>query len=195
MTQALAKAHTDPALKQITQELAELDGWEIESDEDQALATDLVKDVKRRHKALEKARKEITGPMNQALRAVNKLFRVPRERLEEAEKILKTKIASYVEFCEEANRLVVEDAANAETVEEAAAALAKVEDVSAPEGTSIRYRYVCTVTDPEKVPAHLCSPDLKKIQAWAKGRTDAEGVPLPIPGVRIEKDRIVSVRT
>jgi hypothetical protein len=57
-------------------------------------ATDLQK-VKALHHQVEEQRTAITGPLNQALRSINDLFRGPKNYLEQAERNLKAAILDY----------------------------------------------------------------------------------------------------
>lgn len=166
----------------------------IENDEDQRGAALLLQDVKARYKAVEKRREEITVPMNAALRSVNDLFRPPREKLLSLEKILKTKIAEYLERKAMANHVAITAAAKATSPAAAIEELAKVELVEAPQGVSLRYQWKFEVTDPDLVPRHLCSPDMKKISEELGKKSDKYGQPDLIPGVRMYQESIVTAR-
>jgi hypothetical protein len=160
----------------------------IENDEDQRGAALLLQNVKANYKSIEKEREKITVPMNAALKAVNDLFRPPREKLLSLEKILKTKIAEYLQRKALANHVAIQAAASAPTSEAAIEQLAKVELVEAPAGVSVREVEKFEVVNPEQVPRYLCSPDTKKIQdELAKGNR-------AIPGVRVFKEAVVSAR-
>lgn len=189
-----AEQQASAALTVVQQELEALDGWTVDSDEDNAFAAEMLQDVKQRHKRLETERKKITKPMNAALRAVNDLFRKPREALEQAERLIKGEIAAYLEAREEANTAAFEAAADAETVEEASAALASVEDASTPAGVSVRYKWRAVVVAEDLLMPQFLSPDRAKIEAWASSHKGPDGEPLPIPGVRFDREPIVSSR-
>lgn len=60
----------------------------------EAAAADL-QEIKGKLKALEEKRIAITRPLNQALKAVNDLFRKPKELLEQAEALLKRAMGAY----------------------------------------------------------------------------------------------------
>lgn len=191
-----AEKAASTALATVNEEIAELEGWQIQDEEDLTLAGEMLADVKGRFKRLEAKRKEITGPMNKALRAVNDLFREPKARLEQAEKMLKGSIAEFHVRQLEANDAAYAEAGEAETAEEATEALARVREVSTPKGVSIRHKWVPVIVDPDKVPAHLCSPDIDKIKAEMSGKFYTEtGEPCPIAGVRFERQDIVSSRS
>ncbi len=59
------------------------------------VASDDLKQVKALQKEVEEKRTSITGPINQAVKAVNDLFRQPKEYLEKAEATLKRAMVSW----------------------------------------------------------------------------------------------------
>lgn len=59
------------------------------------LASDDLKRVKSLQKEVEEKRTSITGPLNQAVKAVNDLFRAPKEYLDKAEATLKRSMVAY----------------------------------------------------------------------------------------------------
>lgn len=63
--------------------------------EDYSLAAEELQAVKARSKMLEAQRTSITGPINDALRAINGLFRGPAAALEEAERVLKRALLDW----------------------------------------------------------------------------------------------------
>jgi hypothetical protein len=189
-----AKQVVSKSLAVITAELDELEDWTIDDDEDSELAADMLRDVKARHKALEAKRKEITKPLNAATKAVNDLFRAPRSMLEQAEQLLKSKIAGYLEAQDQANAAALETAAIADTPAEASAALASIGQTEAPAGVSVRSHYRAIVFNPEIVPYQFLMPDEAKIQDFTNAAVRERGKPEPIPGVRFEKIAIVSSR-
>lgn len=75
------------------------------------LASDDLKQVKALQKEVEDKRTSITGPLNQAVKAVNDLFRAPKEYLEKAENTLKRAMVTYTT---EQERLAAEARAKAE---------------------------------------------------------------------------------
>lgn len=75
------------------------------------LASEDLKQVKALQKEVEEKRTSITGPLNQAVKAVNDLFRSPKEYLEKAEATLKR---AMVTWTSEQERLAAEARARAE---------------------------------------------------------------------------------
>jgi len=185
---------TTAALATVQAELEALDGWTIDNEDDNALAGEALRDVKRRHKTLEAERKKIAGPLLEAKRAVDALFKPPREALEQAERMIKGKIAGYLEAVAERNTAAVEVASSAENLDDAADALATIEHVEAPAGVNVRHVWRPRVQSEELLDRRFMSPDMNKIKAWAKEHVDADGKPLAIPGVLFEREAIVSSR-
>ena len=75
------------------------------------LASDDLKQVKALQKEVEEKRTSITGPLNQAVKAVNDLFRSPKEYLDKAEATLKR---AMVTWTTEQERIAAEARAKAE---------------------------------------------------------------------------------
>lgn len=67
----------------------------IDSNEMMEIAADDLRAIKTLQKKVEDQRTSITGPLNKAVKAVNDLFRAPKEYLESAEAILKRAILTY----------------------------------------------------------------------------------------------------
>lgn len=163
-----------------------VDDLSVENEVDQEFAAEILRDVKESIRQVEEKRKEITVPLNNALNAVNGLFRPAREALEALEKGLKQKIAGYLERKELANRAALELAAKSDEVEEAQQALALVDQSGPPKGVSVRYVWKFRVVDAELVPREYCSPDAKKIGAFDPGSA--------IPGVEWFQEPVVASR-
>ena len=72
-----------------------VEAFTIQSDEDYALGAEELTAIKGKLAMLEEQRTTITGPLNQAVKAVNDLFRGPREALEKAEGIIKGKLLTF----------------------------------------------------------------------------------------------------
>lgn len=83
----------------------------IDSHEMFALASDDLKRIEGLQKEVEEKRTGITGPLNQAVKAVNDLFRAPKEYLDKAETTLKR---SMVTWTTEQERLAAEARRKAE---------------------------------------------------------------------------------
>lgn len=85
----------------------------IDSQETYDLAADELKAIKSKSTTLETQRTAITGPINKALKAVNDLFRGPAQYLEQAEKIIKSKMLTY---SAEQERIAAEERRKAEAL-------------------------------------------------------------------------------
>lgn len=75
--------------------LADATDYVIDSPTMYELASDDLKRVKGLQKEVEEKRTSITGPLNQAVKAVNDLFRAPKEYLDKAEATLKRSLVAY----------------------------------------------------------------------------------------------------
>lgn len=98
----------------------------IASAEDYSLAADELRAIKTRATTLEDKRTSITGPINNALRAINGLFRGPADLLSEAERVLKGKMLAWDQ---EQQRIAAEARRKAE--EAAAAERQRLADIAA----------------------------------------------------------------
>lgn len=81
--------------RQAQRMLADATGLIIDSPDMLELVAEDLRKVKTLQKDVEASRTTITGPLNQALRAVNDLFRAPAEYLTKAETVLKGAIGTY----------------------------------------------------------------------------------------------------
>lgn len=102
------------ALTLTTKAQTALDGaaaFVIDSPEMFQIASDDLRAVKTLQKEVEEKRTSITGPLNQAVKAVNDLFRAPKEYLDKAEATIKR---AMVTWTTEQERLASEARARAE---------------------------------------------------------------------------------
>jgi len=165
-----------------------VEDFDIETDEQQEEVAVILRDVKDRYRVLEEKRKEITVPLNAALKAVNNLFRPPREKFEALEYLLKEKITEYLARKAQENVVALQAAAVAETSEEATEALAAIAPVLPPQGVSVRQVTKFEIVNADLVPRELCSPDPDKIKlAISAGRE--------VPGIRIFQEDQVTARS
>lgn len=183
----LAQREAQAQAAKATEWLSLLRSFVIQNDDQQEQIGGVLRDVKARYKEIEDKRTEITKPLNQALRAVNDLFRPPKQRFEELEKLLKGKITAYLEAKNRANEERLRQVAAAQTPAMAQLGLATVSPVAPPTGVSVRHVWRFEITDPDLVPREYCSPDAKKI-----GVVDPTAT--TIPGVRFFQEPVVSAR-
>lgn len=95
----------------------------VENDEDYSLAADELKAIKAKANSIEAQRTGITGPINDALRAINALFKGPATFLAQAEATIKGKMIAYTT---EQERIAAEERRRAEAL--AAAERKRIED-------------------------------------------------------------------
>ena len=160
----------------------------VTSPEAFAMASEVLKDVKARWKRLDERKKEITGPLQDALRSVTALFSGPLGDLNAVELHLKSEVGRYTLETEQARRDAMAKAA-AEYAAGQTPLISDVPDRPEAKGVSVREVTDWEITDPERVPRQFCSPDDAKIKAHlAAGGLEA------IPGVRFFRTSSVTVR-
>jgi len=173
--------------------LALLRDLEIDAD-NMAMAGEILVDVKKKLRTLEDRLKEITAPMRAAEKSARDLFRPAISALEEAESLLKSKVAQAQRKQMEINRLAMEAtqaALQSGDSRGAALAAAVIAPTAPPANVGTRDVWKFLVENPELVPRAFCSPDDGKIRAHIKIYGDKQ----PITGVNIFADVQVSVRT
>jgi colicin import membrane protein len=77
--------------------LAGASDFVIDSADMLTIAGEDLQKVKALQKSVEETRTSITGPLNQAVKAINDLFRAPKEYLDQAERSLKTAMLGYTD--------------------------------------------------------------------------------------------------
>jgi hypothetical protein len=187
-----ARKAIEPAL-QITSDSAldALRAFVIDSDEKEAFAVKLAQEIKQNWASIEEQRKKITTPLLEAKRQTDAVFKPALDALAEEERLLKDKLAAYMQMKEQRNVAALAEAKQAPTVQDAQQAIARVAPVATPQGMSVRHVWKFEITDESIVPRELCSPDPKKIGAAFQV---VNGQPVPVPGVRWYQDTSVSVR-
>jgi len=167
-----------------------LEALKIETAEDQDFAASILLDVKAKHSELETRRKSVVQPLNGVVREINSWFKPVRDRLERAERLLKTKIAAYIQEQEADRRRALEAAAVAETAAEASTALAaSAEPIATAAGTSSRKVWRFRVTDESAVPRQWLTVNVDAIAGYVKA---TKGKPQPIPGVEFFQETVIS---
>lgn len=153
------------------------------------MATDLVRKAREAHKALDDQRTTITGPLLEAKRAADDLFRGPLRALEEIQSILRARIGTYATA-----QKALAEAAMARSAETLAAGAIPTEIIPSPvevAGLSVRETWDYEIVDATLVPGYLCSPDHVKIRRVLDRSGDIVGT---IPGLRIYRKGAVTVR-
>ena len=160
----------------------------VTNDAEAAFASEGVQQLKEWHAELEAKRTSITKPINEGLRRLNEEFRPAKRDLEEAERIVKARIAGYLADKQRRNAAAIEAAASAATAEQAEQALATVSPVEAPKGTSVRYQWVAEVVDESVLPREYLTPNMAKIVDAVRA-SDGQ---VQIPGVAVRKEQVIA---
>ena len=169
----------------------------IATSEDMPKASDLLGNIKTAAKIVDLKKKEITDPMNQAIKKVRELFGPIEKSLAEAETMVKTKMLN---FQREIDRKAAEELAAIEekvtkqemTFSEANQQAASIENapkaVTSKKGTvSFREVQVVQVTDEALVPREYLMLDMVAIRKAALSG-------IGIPGVVVVTEKQVSGR-
>lgn len=166
----------------------------VESEASEADATNVIRLIKDRLRALEDRRKLLTKPLNDRKREIDKFFKPYTSRLAQMEAALKRAIFASVQARETRNReSMLAAQAAAQTGAPVAPHLDAIDDRPLPPSTSIRRRWAYRVIDPAQVPGQYWSPDPAKIEAELAKHTDFARPP-HIPGVEITVEGSVAVR-
>lgn len=159
-----------------------------------ATASELLVDVKGRAKVLDDRMREITRPLNEALKSTRELFKPALRFYEDAEAVLKRKIADAHLAIAAANRAAMEAAQQQLAQGDVrGAALATSVVVEAPQADGVRTREIFgyRVVNALEVPREFLSVDDAKVKEHIR----AHGKDKPIPGIVIEADvQIIAAR-
>lgn len=167
---------------------------EIVTSEDFAIAADMVKGARSHWKRLDERRKAITKPILDSKKKVDELFDPALDALKEIETVLKRKIGEYTKAQEAAQIAAMQ--ASASEYQAGGTPTAIIPEVSRAKGVSVNSVWDFEITDPERVPRHLCSPDPAKIKAEIWYADTPRTPPRNIPGItfRLRTDVIVRVK-
>lgn len=177
--------------------LSALRTYKVRTVEEYDRAADDLAEIKGRYKRIEASKKELTTPINEALKKARALFDPPLKYLAECEILLKGAIASYHTFKDEENQKAMAAAASAHVsgnTEQLAAAVQSIQQAPQVSGLSVREVWDYEVVDGGKVPRDLLSVDDSKVKAWIKMFDGVEPA-LVVPGLRFFKRPIVSSRS
>jgi hypothetical protein len=194
MTDTSLATETQNEATTATQVRDELRLLPVVTSEQITFASELLVDVKGRLKELDERMREITRPLNEALKSTRDLFRPALDAYGEAEAILKQKIAAAHAAIAAENRramLAAQAAMQAGDVRAAALATATIAEKPEVEGVRTRETWTFRVVDARLVPREFLVIDEKKIRAHVAEHGDSR----PIPGVAIEKTtQVVAAR-
>lgn len=158
-------------------------------------AVEKLAQVKTYIKEIEKKRKKITDPLNQAMKATNALFKPTRDKLEKTEKLLAGGILNYRK---EQERLEAERQAELEAkidsgemdfdeAMDSAMDAPQLEKTTTTKRGNITIRTIrdIEVTDLTKIPAEYFELNMSRLRADALGNKAANIPPKEIPGVSV----------
>jgi hypothetical protein len=159
---------------------------------------EVLREAKRRHNALDERRKELVGPLNAAVKAVNDLFREPLRWLDACEAECKRALADFAVREQARTQALLAAAAAASAAGDTLAAgdhLAAVATVTNLPGVTARPVWRVRVVDAAAVPRQFCVVDERLILAHGKAHADSAGTPPAIPGVEWYADAQIIART
>lgn len=166
--------------------LREVKDFVVVTPDDIALAETFALDAKAQWKRIDERRKAITGPLNEALRSTNDLFRNPLNAYAEVEGVLRQKVLAARAEINRVNREAMEKAQLAlaqNDVRGAALAAAPITAPPATQGMTYHDAWAWRIVDAALLPRQFLIPNEKAIKAWV----EANGNQNPIPGVVVEK--------
>jgi len=158
--------NTEALVQRETEEAEEiLDGvkaFSLDTKEDLEFAAEILAESKGRYKKLDEKEKEITRPMNEALKAARALFKKPKSFYVDVEKILKEKIGEYHLAEAERNETAMKLAAEAHAEgnnEQTSTEIAKIGRVADLEGVSVSLQCDYEVVDVSILPREYMAPN------------------------------------
>ncbi len=195
MTQDVQK-EADQQRNEASQMLAVARDFSIQTRDDLAIVAEMLADIKGRAKRLEERKKEITGPLNAALKSARDLFRPAEEAFAQIEAAAKGKIAAFTADEERRNREALAAAAAAHACGDARGtqeALAQVATTKNVAGLSTYQKWDYEVVNEALLPREFLTANLTLIKEHASHST--KGDPTPIPGVRFFPRVVVTSRS
>ena len=157
-------------------------------------AAGVLTESKSKAKQLDGKRQEITKPLNEALRAVNALFKPAIVFYEKCERVMKLKISAAHARSQAEARKALNEASDAAASGDGPAVTTALQAHESAEGFSevdgVQYRSVWKfeVADLKLVPREYLQADLQRIQnvvVHKKGETS-------IPGIRVYEDKVIA---
>lgn len=159
------------------------------------IAAAIVKDVKLRWKEIEAKRKEITKPLQAALKSVQALFKEPLDYYASVEGLLKEKIVdaqTRARAAQDAAMQAVQQAHQAGNWQQTSLAMELVQgaDITTPAGIQARSSWDFEVVDAAQVPSQFWQINTAALGAFVR---ETKGT-VAIPGVRVFEVQSVAVR-
>lgn len=192
-----------PVKRQVTTISNQAGDLMIDSQESLSQATDILSKIKASAKDVEKRKKEITDPLNAALKSARSLFKPLEDDLSTAERTIKGKMLDYSNEVEEEARkkaAKLEDRVERGTMR-TDTAMRKMDEIetvgSSVQGASgsVQFRTVrnIKIVDPTKIPLKYLSNEKVLAAISAAVRTDVlNGT--KVDGVEIVEERQVAAR-
>lgn len=171
-------------------------GFVIETRDDLALAADVLAEVKGKWKRLDEREKEITRPMNDALKKTRALFKPAKDYFGEVETHLKRAIGAHKMLEEKRNAEAARAAADAHEAGDTQGvvnAMATIAHISNVGGLTTMRKWRFEITDASKLPREFLCPNETLIKEHA-AHTTGDDDPTPIPGVRFYPEVVVRSR-
>ena len=178
--------------------LAQLRDWPCATAQDERDLADFLTALKDKMKDLDGKRTAITGPLNQAKRAVDALFKPALDAMAEAEAIIKGKLADAATRRNQLAQAALAQASRAAQVGDtrgAATALAtasQAQEAAPPPGVTYRYTWDAQLGDIDQVPREWLSVDWSKVRLYTVHHQASETIP-PVPGLVFTRKPIVVV--
>lgn len=175
--------------KEAAEILDELRGREISSDEENAICGELLRFVKGRLSFLKLEKEKILKPQKEAVEATRDLFNQASAPFEEAESLLKERMAAFFEARKAQETKLLMAALAADSAREMVDLAAKAAPVV--QGVSMREMYDFVIENEALVPLEFRCVDVKKIASTVRTKKDLT----QIPGVRVFKRTVVASRS
>ncbi|KKN75943.1 hypothetical protein LCGC14_0375000 [marine sediment metagenome] len=188
------KAELVTEATQAQEALTEVTAFEIIDSDSMTFAADVLAETKGNHKRLDDKRKEITQPINAALKATNALFKPALDFYKRCEAGIKVKMLQANQRAQVAAQeaLTAAGAAAAEGDTEALTQEIAAHDdaVNLPAADGIQYRttWKFNIIDATLIPREFLTPDLKLIEGHVRHKKDATA----IPGIEAYEDQTVA---
>jgi DNA anti-recombination protein RmuC len=197
------KPNLTPVKRQVTTISNKAGDLMIDSQESLEQASDILSQIKTSTKEVEKRRKEITDPLNAALKSANALFKPLTEDLKTAERCIKDKMLDYTNEIEakaaaEAAKLEARVERGTMRTDTAMRKMDELETVgSSVQGAkgNVQFRIVRVVkiVDPTKIPLKYLTNEKVLDAIRAAVRTDVLNGTL-VEGVEIAEEKQVAAR-
>lgn len=168
----------------------------IQNDEDYELATTMLTDAKKQIKEIERRRKTVTQPLDQALRAFRALYRPTLKVYESIEQLLKKKISDYTLEKRRQEEEAMRQMAEASREGDFAKALAvsdALKKAPVAKGVTVTEEWTYEVTDLSKVPREWLTLNHAAMVSYVQKAKPEK--PEPVAGIRFFKKGKVIART